>query len=41
MLLSRLDEWEEWIAGASYDHEEQQSLDEDTLEQLKSLGYVQ
>ena len=41
VLLSRLDEWEERIAGASYDPEEQQSLDEDTLEQLKSLGYVQ
>jgi hypothetical protein len=39
-LLQRLEEWEESVAGAVLGQEEA-PMDEDTLEQLRSLGYVQ
>jgi arylsulfatase A-like enzyme len=41
VLLRRLDEWRTMVSHASYDPANQQSLDEDTLEQLKGLGYIQ
>jgi arylsulfatase A-like enzyme len=39
-LLQRLDEWRETVAGAVLGQEEA-PMDDETLEQLKSLGYVQ
>ena len=41
VLLRRLDEWQTMVSQASYDPAQQQALDEDTLEQLKGLGYIQ
>ncbi len=41
VLLRRLDEWHATVEQASYDPAQQQELDEDTLEQLKGLGYIQ
>ena len=39
-LLQRLEEWEQSVAGAVLGQEEA-PMDDETLEQLKSLGYVQ
>jgi hypothetical protein len=39
-LLQRLEEWEQQVAGAVLGQEEA-PMDEETLEQLRSLGYLQ
>lgn len=41
VLGTRLAEWKDMVGKASFDPEKQQEVDEDTLEQLKGLGYIQ
>jgi arylsulfatase A-like enzyme len=41
VLNARLQDWRERVEGASYDPEKQEEMDQETLDQLKGLGYIQ
>jgi arylsulfatase A-like enzyme len=41
VLNSRLQSWRERVESASFDPEKQEEVDQDTLDQLKGLGYIQ
>lgn len=41
VLNSRLQNWRERVESASFDPEKQEQVDQDTLDQLKGLGYIQ
>jgi len=42
VLQSHLEAWSKMVSAASYDPDRRtEELDEETLEQLKSLGYIQ
>jgi arylsulfatase A-like enzyme len=41
VLNGRLQSWRDRVESASFDPEKQEEVDEDTLDQLKGLGYIQ
>jgi arylsulfatase A-like enzyme len=41
VLNGRLQDWRQRVESASYDPEKQEEVDQDTLDQLKGLGYIQ